>query len=213
MKQTPRAEKLPFMVMSPFGNRLDDYYWLRDDSKTSKASEIIDYLSAENEFTRVELIDTKLREEILLELLRKAPRVSRSFLQSSRNHWYWMEQSVDAEHPKIVRTTSLDIEITVLIDLKVRARDSAYFRVGSFCVSPDEKYIAWTEDTKGNRAHTLCVMSLHDGRVLPHEVYGVLENIVWDHLCSRHIFYIFQNPKITSKRHGSGARYTARTKS
>jgi oligopeptidase B len=44
----PVAERRPFDVVSPNGNRRDDYYWLRDDTRKSK--EVLSYLEAENAY-------------------------------------------------------------------------------------------------------------------------------------------------------------------
>src|ERR1700727_2103428 len=44
----PVAERRPFYVVSPNGNRRDDYYWLRDDTRKSK--ELLAYLEAENAY-------------------------------------------------------------------------------------------------------------------------------------------------------------------
>jgi len=46
----PLAARRPHEVPSPFGSRQDEYYWLRDDSRSSNA--VLDYLSRENEYTR-----------------------------------------------------------------------------------------------------------------------------------------------------------------
>src|SRR6202451_399900 len=44
----PVAERRPFDVVSPNGNRRDDYYWLRDDKRKSK--DVLGYLEAENAY-------------------------------------------------------------------------------------------------------------------------------------------------------------------
>src|SRR5262245_26727657 len=44
----PVAAKKPYQVTSPNGAREDEYYWLRDDTRTSK--EVLAYLNAENAY-------------------------------------------------------------------------------------------------------------------------------------------------------------------
>src|SRR5271165_3019887 len=46
--EPPVAERRPFDVVSPNGNRRDDYYWLRDDTRKSK--DVLGYLEAENAY-------------------------------------------------------------------------------------------------------------------------------------------------------------------
>jgi hypothetical protein len=47
----PVAEQRPFVVKSPHGDRVDEYYWLRDDDPKAKRPEVIQYLEAENAYT------------------------------------------------------------------------------------------------------------------------------------------------------------------
>jgi oligopeptidase B len=44
----PVASVKPYSVESPHGNRVDNYYWLRDDSRRSPA--VLAYLDAENAY-------------------------------------------------------------------------------------------------------------------------------------------------------------------
>ena len=44
----PVAAIRPHAVMSPYGARIDPYYWLRDDERTNP--EVLAYLAAENAY-------------------------------------------------------------------------------------------------------------------------------------------------------------------
>ncbi len=53
----PVAERRPFTVRSPHGNREDEYYWLRDDTRKDPA--MLDYLRAEHAYTSAMLAHTQ----------------------------------------------------------------------------------------------------------------------------------------------------------
>ena len=40
----PVATPIPRVVESPHGDRIDEYYWIRDDDAKSKRTEVIEYL-------------------------------------------------------------------------------------------------------------------------------------------------------------------------
>src|SRR5258706_13911745 len=47
-RPAPRAAVRPHEVVSPFGARVDPYYWLRDDAR--KDPQVLGYLAAENAY-------------------------------------------------------------------------------------------------------------------------------------------------------------------
>jgi len=63
----PIAAKKPYQVSSPNGAREDDYYWLRDDTRQSK--EVLDYLTAENNYRDAMMASTRALEEKLYDEL------------------------------------------------------------------------------------------------------------------------------------------------
>jgi oligopeptidase B len=58
-RRPPEAERRPFMVKSPHGDRNDDYFWLRDDGTPSKRPEVMRHLEAENRHTEAVLAPLK----------------------------------------------------------------------------------------------------------------------------------------------------------
>ena len=59
----PRAEQRPFTVTSPFGNREDPWYWLRDDKREDK--DMLAYLEAENAYTATIMAPQRAAQEKL----------------------------------------------------------------------------------------------------------------------------------------------------
>ena len=63
LPQPPVAAVHPFDVQSPNGVRVDNYYWLRDDTRTRP--EVLDYLKAENAYYAAMTAHTKPLEDAL----------------------------------------------------------------------------------------------------------------------------------------------------
>ena len=55
----PRADKRPHVVRSPHGNRVDEYYWLRDDDAEKKRDDVMEYLRAEQAYTEAMMAPIK----------------------------------------------------------------------------------------------------------------------------------------------------------
>ncbi|NBX33005.1 MAG: hypothetical protein EBR07_09810 [Planctomycetes bacterium] len=49
--QPPVARQEAFVIKSPFGDRTDEYYWLRNDNSEKKPADIMEYLNAEQAYT------------------------------------------------------------------------------------------------------------------------------------------------------------------
>src|SRR5690348_13429857 len=61
--QPPVAPVHAYQVPSPNGVRLDNYYWLRDDTRSKP--EVLDYLKAENAYYATMTAHTKALEDSL----------------------------------------------------------------------------------------------------------------------------------------------------
>ena len=57
----PIAAVRPHLVESPHGTRVDEYYWLRDDTRTNP--DVLGYLEAENAYKQAMMKHTDALEE------------------------------------------------------------------------------------------------------------------------------------------------------
>src|SRR5690606_32469395 len=77
MPTPPRAEKRPFTVESPNGDRSDDYYWLRDDARQDP--DVLAYLAAENAYCDEVLVPTvEHRKALYAEIIERLEQVDSS---------------------------------------------------------------------------------------------------------------------------------------
>lgn len=196
----PEARREPHVIESPFGDRIDEYYWLRDDDPQKKRAEVISYLEGEQAYAESALARlAPLQETLYAEIRGRIKEDDGTAPQHDRGWWYWTDFEPGDEHSRWMRQRG-GLEgpdpaamAEVILDGNELARDQAYFRLGSQEVSPDGTLLAWTQDLQGRRGHELRFKDLATGAMLPDRVDGVLESVVWAD-DGRSVFYQLQDP-------------------
>ncbi|HWR96327.1 MAG TPA: S9 family peptidase, partial [Arenimonas sp.] len=80
------------------------------------------------------------------------------------------------------------------------AAGKGYFNIGDWEISPDNRLVAWAEDSVGRRQYRLLVKNLLTGEVYADAVDNIEANIVWAD-DNRTLFYIDKDPlTLLSKR-------------
>jgi oligopeptidase B len=191
--QPPVAAVRPHAVASPHGARRDDYYWLRDDTRTSP--EVIDYLQAENSYREAVTAGWRpLEERLYREIVARIRQDDSSVPYRDHGYWYYRRFEVGDEYPVYARRPgSPEGPEQVLLDLRAQARGLDYYDVGAIEVSQDDRVLAYTEDTVGRRQHTLRFKALDSGQVLADAVPNVDEAMAWA-ADSRRVLYVEKDP-------------------
>ena len=189
----PVAAMKPHTVKSPHGNREDEYYWLRDD--TRKDPEVLGYLAAENAYKDAMLAHVKpLEERIYGEIIGRIKQDDSSVPYRKRGYWYYWRYETGSEYPIYARKAG---EITapeqVLLDENALARGHDYYDIGDFEVSPDNRLVAYAEDTVGRRQFTLRFKDVVTGQALPDAIPNVEASIAWA-ADNRTVLYIEKDP-------------------
>ena len=196
----PVAKEVPHVVTSPHGDRIDEYYWMRDDDPERKRDEVMAHLRAEQAhaeayFARLDPLVDRLFGEIRGRIREDdaTPPVH------DRGWWRWTAYRAGAEYPIEMRRKGgvagpdPAAKDEVLLDGNELAKGEAYFRIGDLEVSPDGNLLAWTQDTVGRRGHDLRIKDLRTGAMLVDRIPGTLEPLVWSN-DSRSVFYLHQDP-------------------
>jgi oligopeptidase B len=175
----PLAAIRPRTIASPSGIRVDDYYWLRDDTRSDP--EVLAYLTAENAWREAGLRHLQpLTERLYQEFVGRIRQDDASVPYRRRGHWYYSRFETGDEYPVYARRKGmLDAAEQVLLDLRERARGHEFYELGGFDVSRDESLLAWTEDRVGRRQYILRFLSLIDHRVLEDAIENVEAQVVW----------------------------------
>ena len=189
----PVAAIRPHTVNSPHGERGDDYYWLRDDTRSSP--EVLDHLRAENAYREAMThADRPLEDALYREIVGRIRQDDASVPYRDNGCWYYHRYEAGDEYPVYVRRVgSIDAPEQVLLDLRLLARGHDYHDVGAIEVSHDNRLLAYTEDTVGRRQYVLRFKSLATGETLPDAVPNVEEGVVWA-ADNRRVLYVEKDP-------------------
>jgi oligopeptidase B len=73
----------------------------------------------------------------------------------------------------------------IVLDENVKAQAHDYYSIGAFKVSPNNKLVAYAEDTRGDEIYTVYVIDADTGEYVGQPLEGITSDIEWagdDHL-------------------------------
>lgn len=190
----PIAAKKP-KTFENFGDkRVDDYFWLRDKT----ASDVIDYLKAENAYTAAFMQPHEaLRETLYKDMLSRIKETDENVPYKKGDYWYYSRTEMGKQYSIYARKKgSLAATEEVILDLNELAKGKAFLGLGSFSVSPNGKLLAYSTDVTGFRQYTLNFKDLDSGKTLEDTAERVT-SVAWAN-DNKTIFFVTENA--TTKR-------------
>jgi oligopeptidase B len=204
----PVAQRHPFDVISPNGNRRDDYYWLRDDTRKSK--DVLGYLEAENAYRDAYMAPTeRLTQKLYDELVARLKPDDASVPVLERGYFYYSRFVPGLDYAVYARRKgAMTAAEQVLLDGNAMAQGHSFFQIGDTEVSPDGTLLAYTEDDVGRRQYTLRIKNLKTGETLGDRVENVQPQFVWA-ADNRTLIYVEKDPvtllSVRVRKHPLGA--------
>lgn len=196
----PIAKRVPTRRTFHGDTVTDEYAWLadKDDPDT------IGYLTAENGYTEAVTAPLAgLRETIFNEIRSRTQETDLSVPVRKGGWWYYnrmvegqqyaihcrvaVDPAADAP-PSTVDGAALPGEV-VLLDGNELAQGHDFFALGTFDISPDGRWLAYSTDFSGDERFTLRVKDLSTGTVLPDEIPDTHYGTAWS-LDASTLFYI-----------------------
>lgn len=175
--QAPRAKKIPKQLSIHGDARIDNYYWL--NQKEDQA--VIDYLNEENAYTEEKMASTKnLQDKLYHEIIGRIKEDDESVPYFKNEYWYYTRYVKGGEHPIYCRKKgSLDHPEEVMLDVNDLASDHAYYHVAGLSVSPDNRYLAFGEDTLSRRIYTIRIKDLSSNQILDISILKTTGGAAW----------------------------------
>jgi oligopeptidase B len=207
----PIAAKKPYAVPSPNGDRMDDYYWLRDDTRQS--SEVLDYLRAENTYRDAVMAPTRaLQQKLYDELIGRIKPDDVSVPVYEHGYWYYTRFVPGQDYPIYARRKGeLTAAEEIMLDGNAMAAGHEYFQIGAADVSRDGRLLAYTEDDVGRRQYTLKIKDLATGALLHDSLTNVEPQFVWA-ADNKTLLYVEKDPvtllSVRVHKHRLGAEQT-----
>ena len=188
--EPPVAEKIPHELTTHGYTRIDNYYWLRDRENPS----VIEYLEAENEYTKSVLSHTELLQERLYnEIIGRIKQTDESVPYFDNGYYYYTRFEEGAEFPIYCRKKgNSDAPEEIMLNVNELAKGQSYYHVSGMNVSPDNRILAFGVDSVGRRKYALRFKNLETGELLPDQISGTNGYVAWA-AGSRTVFYTTQN--------------------
>ena len=131
----PIAAARPHVVESPNGDRTDEYYWLRDDTRTDQ--DVLAYLEAENAYkARDERAREGARGQLYEEIVARIKQDDSTVPYRLRGYWYYTRFETGREYPIYARKAgTLDAPEEVMLDGNALADGHDFFQIGASAMS------------------------------------------------------------------------------
>ena len=146
---------------------------LTDNQKIAKQPDeqtqrVLDYLNAENDYTEKVMADTEeLQEELFNEIVGRIKQTDESVPYFKNGYWYYTRYEEGKEYPIYARKKgSMEAAEEILINANERAEGHDYYAVSGLQVSPDNKILAFGEDTLSRRVYHIQFLNLETGELL-----------------------------------------------
>ena len=186
----PQPKKVRKIHIAHGDERIDDYYWLRDD--TRKNPEVISYLESENKYLET-WFESKndCRKEIYDELVSFIPPHEVSMKVKYGDYLYFSEISSDQQYKIYYR--EIDGKKELVLDVNKLAKDLDYFSVASIIPSPNNQYIAYAEDLSGRREYNIKIKNIETGQIIDENIHRSSGSVVWNKNNDT-IYYALKDP-------------------
>ncbi len=199
------AKKIPHELIEHGDKRIDNYYWMRlsDEQKNaapehrdSVTQDVLDYLNAENDYTKKILAHTEgLQKKLFEEMKGRVKETDQSVPMKRNGYWYYTRFEAGKDYAFYCRKKDqLETGVEeILIDGPAMANGLDYWALGGLGVSEDNQLMVYSEDKVSRRIYTASFRNLTTGQVLDDKIEGVAGCPVWSN-DNKTLFYVKKDP-------------------
>ncbi|MBS2211262.1 S9 family peptidase [Carboxylicivirga mesophila] len=188
LPDAPVASKKDSVLMMHGHSRVDPYFWMRltDEQKNAESPDlqtqsVLDYLNAENAYTKAVMKNTEaLQEKLFDEIVGRIKKDDESVPYYSNGYWYYSKYEDGKEYRIHCRKKgTMEAPEEVFFNENERAEGQAYYALGSLSVSQDNKLLAFAEDFVSRRIYTIRFKNLETGEILSDELSNAQAGGAW----------------------------------
>ncbi|MCB9081342.1 MAG: S9 family peptidase [Lewinellaceae bacterium] len=192
MPLPPKAAKKPTVLEKHGDQRIDDYYWLNNREDPA----VIAYLEQENAYTDQQMAHLKgFQENLYQEIIGRLKPDDQSVPYRDNGYYYLTRFEIGGEYPIYARKQgSLEAPEEIMLNVNELAKEFSYYQVGGRSVSPDNRLLAFGEDTLSRRIYTLRFRDLSTGAFLEDSIPHTTGAAVWSS-DNQYVFYVAKDPQ------------------
>lgn len=196
---TPPIAEIKPKDVGMFGDkRIDNYYWMADYFfKRPDSTRVLDYLKAENDYTKTMMAGTQdFQDALFREMKGRIKEKDESVPYLENGYYYYTKTEEGKQYYSFCRKKgSLDGTEEVLLNVNHMAEGHAYYSVSDMRISPDNKLLVYGVDTVSRRQYVLHIKNLETGEVYADRINNTEGYAVWAN-DNKTIYYVSKN-KVT----------------
>ena len=186
--KAPIAKKEAYEMEIHGDTRTDNYYWMKlsDEQKNAETpdeqtKEVVTYLENENDYTsKMTSHLDGFKDKLFEEIKGRIKQTDMSVPYFKNGYYYFTKYEEGKEYPIYSRKKgSLDNEADILLDVNDLAKTYDFYRASGLSVSPNNKILAFGEDTLSRRKYKLRFKNLETGDYLSDEIENTTGWCVW----------------------------------
>lgn len=198
----PVAKKIPQEFTEHGNKRIDNYFWMRlsdeqkeADSADQQTQDVVDYLNAENAYTEAMMKHTEAFQKSLFEEMKgRIKEDDESVPYKYNGYFYITRYETGKEYPIHSRKKeTLEAKEEIMINVNELAEGHPYYSASGMSVSPDNKILAFGEDTVSRRNYTIRFKNLETGEFLEHTIPNTTGGVAWAN-DNKTVFYSKKDP-------------------
>ena len=194
----PQLQKKPEIKSCHDVTWEDDYSWIHQENilevlkdKEKLNPEVKEYLEKENQYTKFNLKDTEnIQKKLFDEIKGRIKLDDESLPFKDHSYEYWTKTTSKGNYSiKLRKKIGTDlIEEIWNGDKEKEKLNVEYFGVGDLEVSNNDKYLAYSLDTKGSEYYSIFVREIRNNKIITKELTETSGSITFS-LDDKYIFY------------------------
>ena len=188
----PTPKKIPYEIIKHNDIRIDNYYWLRDDTRSNE--EVLTYLQSENKYAD-KWFSSKhnYKTEIVNELIEQLPEEEVSFPLYNNGYLYYEKLNKGDQLPKFYKKESSNSKETLYLNPNIKLKTQEYYSVNTIRPSGDNSLIAYLEDNNGRREYDIKIIDAITLKIIDSELKRTSRDIIWS-IDNNYVIYSKKDP-------------------
>ena len=201
----PMAKKTPFEMTEHGDTRVDNYYWMRlsdeqknapDSTRDQQTKDVLDYLNAENAYTKSMLAHTDAFQAKLFEEMKgRIKETDQSVPVKQDGYWYYTRYEAGKDYAFNCRKKdSMETGTEeILVNGPEMAAGHDYWALGGLDVSEDNAILVYSEDLVSRRIYNASFRNIQTNEMLSDKIEGIAGCPVWAN-DNKTLFYVKKDP-------------------
>jgi len=201
----PMAKKTPLEMTEHGDTRVDNYYWMRlsdeqknapESSRDQQTKDVLDYLNAENAYTKSMLAHTdEFQKKLFEEMKGRIKETDQSVPVKENGHWYYTRYEAGKDYAfQCRKKDSMETGTEeILVNGPALAEGHDYWALGGLDVSEDNTILVYSEDVVSRRIYTASFRNIQTGEMLSDKIEGIAGCPVWAN-DNKTLFYVKKDP-------------------